>query len=55
MARRKSQKALELENRITEALAGIKSGLYATPYAAAKALQLRSNTVLKRVRGGNSK
>jgi hypothetical protein len=55
MARRRSQKAVELENKITEALAGIRSGRFKSAYAAGKALGIRPDTVNRRVQGGNSR
>jgi Tc5 transposase DNA-binding domain len=52
MVRRKSQKAQELDIQVTEAVLGVQSGKYKSAYAAAKALGLCKDTVLKRVKGG---
>ena len=51
MVRAKSQKAEELENKLQEATACIKAGLYKSPYATAKALGLRFSTLHDRVQG----
>jgi hypothetical protein len=52
MVRRKSLNALELDTKVAEAVLGVQQGLYKSSYAAAKALGLNKNTVLKRVSGG---
>jgi hypothetical protein len=51
MVRRKSLKAQELDIQVAEAVLGVQSGKYKSPYAAAKALGLSPTTVLKRVQG----
>ena len=51
MVRKTSLKAQERENLLAEAVTGVKSGIYKSSYAAAKALYLRPDTVLDRVIG----
>jgi hypothetical protein len=55
MVRRKSQKAIELDLQLIEAVSGVQSGKYKSSYEAARALGLRHQTVLKRVNGGLSR
>lgn len=55
MVRQKSLKATELENRLIEAMQGIKSGRFKSSYEAGKVLQLSRNTVTERVKGRNSR
>ena len=55
MVRCKSLKAQELDLLVTEAVLGIQSKKYKSAYAAAKALNLCKDTVLKRVNGGFSR
>jgi hypothetical protein len=55
MVRRKSLNALELDTKVAEAALGVQQGLYKSSYAAAKALGLNKNTVLKRVSGGSTR
>ena len=49
MVRKTSLKAQERENLLAEAVTGVKSGIYKSSYAAAKALNLRPDTILDRV------
>jgi hypothetical protein len=51
MVRKRSLKAQERDILILEAVAGVKSGLYKTANAAAKALHLRPNIVVSRIKG----
>jgi hypothetical protein len=51
MVRQRSLKAQERDILLAQAITGVNSGLYKSSYAAAKALNLKPNTVLKRVNG----
>jgi hypothetical protein len=54
MVKRKSIKAQELDLRLSEAVLGVQTRKFKSAYAAAKALGLRPNTVVSRVRGGST-
>src|SRR5579859_6745521 len=54
MARPTSAKSAETERRVQEALAGLASGKYKTPYQAAKDLGIAQKTMSRRVKGGKS-
>ena len=55
MTRHKSEKAAETDAKVEAAIDGLCNGVYSTPYAAAKALQLSRNTLNRRLAGGNSR
>jgi uncharacterized protein YoaH (UPF0181 family) len=55
MTRHKSEKAAETDAKVKAAIEGLSSGLYSTPYAAAKALELSPNTLNRRIAGGKSR
>jgi hypothetical protein len=55
MVRRSCLKAQELNNLLAEAVIGIKSRLYKSSYAAAKALGLWTYTVQTRLNGGHTR
>jgi hypothetical protein len=55
MTQRKSEKASRTEEMIQEALAGLASGVYATPYHAAKVLGLSRATLIRRINGGKTR
>ena len=52
MVRRKSQSAAETESLVKQAVQGVLSKQYKSPYAAAKALRVSKDTVSRRVLGG---
>jgi hypothetical protein len=52
MVRRKSLNAAQIDSQVTQAVLGIKSGLYKSAYEAAKVLGLPRNTITRRVNGG---
>ena len=52
MVRQRSIKAIERNVILNEAIIGVKSGKYKSPYAAAKALGVNLTTVLHRMKGG---
>ena len=54
MTRHKSEKAAETDAKVKAAIEGLSSGLYSTPYVAAKALELSRNTLHRRLAGGKS-
>ena len=51
----RSKKATESEAKMQEALNGLSSGLYKTPYKAHKALGISKSTLLRRINGGKSR
>ena len=51
MVRKHSSKTQKRDDLLLEAIAGVKSGLYKSAYGAAKALHLRPDTVLSRIKG----
>jgi len=55
MVRRKSQAAAVLNTRVDEAVLGVHSGKYKSPYAAAKLLGLSKTTVTRRVAGRSTR
>ena len=55
MTRHKSEKAAETDAKVKAAIEGLSSGLYSTPYVAAKALELSRNTLHRRLAGGKSR
>jgi hypothetical protein len=54
MVLKKSQKAQEFENKIAEAVLGVQTGKFKSPYQAAKVLGLNKNIVAIRVNGGST-
>jgi Tc5 transposase DNA-binding domain len=54
MMRQKSEKTAETDAKVEAAKEGLSKGLYSTPYAAAKALQLSQKTLYWRLAGGKS-
>src|SRR3982074_2907219 len=55
MVRRKSQTAAEIDALVNEAVLGVQSRLYKSPYEAAKKLGVSKDTVTRRVNGGLSR
>jgi hypothetical protein len=55
MPRQHKPKALECEQRVARALAGLRSGEWATPYQAAKETGASRHTVVRRWAGGKSR
>jgi len=55
MTRHKSEKTAETDAKVKAAIEGLSKGLYLTPYAAAKALQLERKTLYRRLAGGKSR
>jgi Tc5 transposase DNA-binding domain len=52
MVRRRSLNAAQIDSQVTQAVLGVKSGLYKSSYEAAKVLGLPRNTITRRVNGG---
>ena len=52
MVRRKSLNAAQIDSQVTQAVLGIKSGLYKSAYEAAKVLGLPRNTITRHVNRG---
>ena len=55
MVKQRSIKAQELDLRLSEAVEGVKTRKFKSAYAAAKALGLRPNTVVDRIKGGQTR
>ena len=55
MPRARSQKALETEEKTQKALRGLSSGIFKTPYQAAKVIGLSRATLKRRMNGGKSR
>jgi hypothetical protein len=55
MVRRKSQTAAEIDALVNEAVLGVQSRLYKSPYEAAKKLGVSKDTMTRRVNGGLSR
>jgi hypothetical protein len=55
MVKRKNIKAQELDLRVSKAIEGVRLGKFKSANAAAIALGLHPNTVLKRLRGGSTR
>src|SRR5271169_3313232 len=55
MTRRRSEKATETDTKVEAALEALSKGLYRTPYASAKALQVDQKTLRRRLAGGKSR
>ncbi len=55
MVRLKSQSAAEIDAQVNKAVLGVQSGLYKSPYEAAKQLSVSKDTVTRRVNGGLSR